>query len=761
MGAILLAVGSCGDALELRPLTAALRAAGAPFTLAFCGGDGDRAGIDALGLTGEWRRCIVADDAAPAAANASAAAFAAELLREPWSALATIGHGPFAVALGSAALAERVPVWRLEAGVRTFAAADPFEPSRRLADHAADHWCVAADDHRQQLLREGAPGAHVHVAGSLLPEALAALAAPANTANAAAGAVWVAFERLDTIADGERLQRWLGELAAAAAPHAVHVAPTGALQFAAPALPPGVELVRAAGASDQLAAALAARAIVTDSVGWQRLALARGIPCVALARAGALAETIATGRAFAAGDAPGQLQQAVARAIALPPAAPPAPPAASARVVALLTAAAPTPTTSDAAPVAAAPTTAVVLPSDGDASGRTLGEDEVALAAATIRRGTLNSTRGTMVTTFERRFAQWLGSKHAIACASGSAAVHVAIAALQLQPGDEVITTPITDMGALTPILYEGAVPVFADVDPDTLNVTAATVRAVLTERTRAIVVTHLFGLPCDLDGLAALARERGIALIEDAAQAFGATWRGRKVGTFGALAAFSLQQGKHITTGEGGIVATDDDALARRVFLFVNKAWGYGDKQPDHYFPALNYRLTELQGAVAVAQLPKLDGVVAARRAVAGALREALGGVPGLRLPDDPAHGAHSFWKFAFQVDANVVPGGALALGRRMQAAGVACVPRYIQKPAFECELFRDWRRSPVTWLPLQHNPRRERPAAPFDRGDYPGAVAGLEQVVVLPINERYLPHHVEHVAGAIRAAVGALQHG
>jgi dTDP-4-amino-4,6-dideoxygalactose transaminase len=160
------------------------------------------------------------------------------------------------------------------------------------------------------------------------------------------------------------------------------------------------------------------------------------------------------------------------------------------------------------------------------------------------------------------------------------------------------------------------------------------------------------------------------------------------------------------------------------------------------------------------VAQLPKLDEVVAARRAVADRLRAELAGVPGLLLPGDPEHGLHSWWKFAFRVDADAVPGGAVALGQRMQQAGVACVPRYVQKPAFECELFQDWSRSPVSWLPLQHNPRRHGPMPPFMRADYPGAVRGLEQVIVLPINERYRERHVQHVANAIRAAIGALQH-
>ncbi|MCR9246792.1 MAG: DegT/DnrJ/EryC1/StrS family aminotransferase [bacterium] len=398
------------------------------------------------------------------------------------------------------------------------------------------------------------------------------------------------------------------------------------------------------------------------------------------------------------------------------------------------------------------------LPSDGDQSGRTLGPEEVARLAAVIERGTLNSTRGVEVDEFERGFADWLGTGHAVACASGSAAVHVCIQTLGLRAGDEIITTPITDMGALTPILYEGGIPVFADVDPKTLNVTAETVAAQLTARTKAIIVTHLFGLPCEFDAILALAKEHDLPIIEDCAQAYGATWRGQKVGTFGTLAAFSLQQGKHITTGEGGIATTNDPILARRLFLAVNKAWGYGDAKPDHYFPALNYRLSELQGAVANAQLPKLNDVIAKRRAVAAALREQLTDVAGLDLPGDTEHATHTWWKFAFGVDADVIDGGAVELGGRMRAAGVACAPRYVQKPAFECELFQDWSKSSVTAMPLAHSPRRDGPMPPFSRADYPGAVAGLERVVVLPINERYTDAHIAHVASVIRESVGAL---
>jgi len=401
------------------------------------------------------------------------------------------------------------------------------------------------------------------------------------------------------------------------------------------------------------------------------------------------------------------------------------------------------------------------LPTEANSSGRTFDHAELRAVQAVLRAGTLNSTKGTFVHRFEREFAEWLGVKHAIACANGSAAVHCALAALKLSAGDEVVTTPITDMGALTPIWYEGAVPVFADVDPDTLNVTAATIASQLTDRTRAVIVTHLFGRPCDMAPIVALCDARGLALIEDAAQAFGATLGDQAAGTFGHVAAFSLQQGKHITTGEGGVVCTDDDALARRLFLFVNKAWGYGDAQPDHYFPALNYRMTELQGAVACAQLPKLEEVIAHRRMVAADLRSRLEGLPGIRCPDDPAGGRHVYWKWSFLVDDQVVCGGAVELGARMRAQGVACAPRYVQKPAFECDVFQRWRAHPVSSLPLLQNPRSQTSGPLFDRADYPGAVRGLEQVVVLPINERYRPHHVEQVAAAIREAHRELTRG
>ena len=280
------------------------------------------------------------------------------------------------------------------------------------------------------------------------------------------------------------------------------------------------------------------------------------------------------------------------------------------------------------------PTQVLTLPSDQDASGRTLGAEEIALVTEVIRTGTLTSTKGNFVKALEKRFAEMLGAKHAYACTSGSAAVHLAVAAIDPEPGDEIITTSITDMGALTPILYQGAIPVFVDVDPKTWNVTAETIEPCLTEKTKAIIVTHLFGNPCAMDDILALAKAHNIPVIEDTAQAFLGKYNGQYVGTIGDIGCFSLQQGKHVTTGEGGLVTTNDDALGRRMFLLINKAFGYGDPQPDHYFIALNYRMNELTGAVALAQLNKLHWSVQQRRNTANQLSEKLAGVRGIETP-------------------------------------------------------------------------------------------------------------------------------
>ena len=349
-----------------------------------------------------------------------------------------------------------------------------------------------------------------------------------------------------------------------------------------------------------------------------------------------------------------------------------------------------------------------------------------------------------------------LGVKHAFACTSGTAAIHCAIAAIDPEPGDEIITTAITDMGALSPILYQGAIPVFVDVDPHTYNVTAESIERAIGPRTRAIIVTHLFGNPAEMDAIVAVAKEHGIPIIEDCAQSFLARFDGQKVGTFGTIGAFSLQQGKHITTGEGGIVVTDDDAFARRMFLFINKAWGYGDKNPDHYFLALNYRMSELCGAVGLAQLDKLEAVVERRKALARQLDKQLEGLPGVEIPWADSRADHVYWKYCIRVDERLVPGGVTAVAAALREREIFTAPRYIQKPAFECAVIRDRRTFGNSSWPFS----LARPEAlDYDPRRFPGTYEALERVLVIPWNDRFTGDDVRYIADALRSAVDQLQ--
>lgn len=221
------------------------------------------------------------------------------------------------------------------------------------------------------------------------------------------------------------------------------------------------------------------------------------------------------------------------------------------------------------------------LPSVSNSSGRDLGDEELRLLEEVIRSGRLFRFAGTKVKRFEEEFANYFGVKHAIASTSGTSAIHVALGAINLGPGDEVITAPISDIGTVIPILAQNAIPVFADVDPETYNIDPSDVKRKMTEATKAIIPIHLFGQPCDMDPIMEIAEKHDLYVAEDCAQAYLAEHKGRMVGTIGHLGCFSLQQSKHMTAGDGGITVTDDDQLAHRAELFADKGWDRSIKGP------------------------------------------------------------------------------------------------------------------------------------------------------------------------------------
>lgn len=394
------------------------------------------------------------------------------------------------------------------------------------------------------------------------------------------------------------------------------------------------------------------------------------------------------------------------------------------------------------------------IPSDQDASGRSFSQLELSQLGAVIDSGTLFGPKGRFVKQLAVDFAVWNGNRHAVSCSSGTAAIHTALSALDIGPGDEVITTPITDIGALTPILYEGGIPFFCDVDPATGNVTVDTVRASLSDRTKAIIVTHLLGNPADVRGIVELADGLGVPVVEDCAQAFGATVGGARVGTMGRVGAFSLQQGKHITSGEGGLIVTDDDDLARHMRLYVNKAWDY-DAPSDHDFLALNYRMTELEAAVASAQLTRIDDNVVVRRANAAQLAGELAGVPGVAMTPTLPDADASFWRVGLLVDPSVVPGGTDALAGRLSSVDVPAASRYIKKPAFQTRLFAEQKTFSDSRWPFTL--AREE-ALDYSADRFPGAFEFLSHILVVPWNERLTESHVSRISGAVAASVDEL---
>ncbi|OGR69944.1 MAG: aminotransferase [Elusimicrobia bacterium GWD2_63_28] len=284
-------------------------------------------------------------------------------------------------------------------------------------------------------------------------------------------------------------------------------------------------------------------------------------------------------------------------------------------------------------------------------------KDEVAAAAAVLSSGKVNYWTGDIGRQFEREYARFVGCKYAIALTNGTAALELALYALGIGPGDEVITTSRTFIASASCVVMRGARPVLADVDAVSQNITAETIAKVITRKTKAIIAVHLAGWPCDMGTIMKLARKHGLKVIEDCAQANGATYKGRQVGSFGDMAAFSFCQDKIITTGgEGGLLVTNSKSLWQ-------KAWEYKDHGKNfdavynrkhapgfrwlHESFGTNWRLTEMQAAIGRLQLKKLPGWIAARRKNAAMLTRCFKAIPALRLTLPPKEIGHAYYKY------------------------------------------------------------------------------------------------------------------
>jgi perosamine synthetase len=289
-----------------------------------------------------------------------------------------------------------------------------------------------------------------------------------------------------------------------------------------------------------------------------------------------------------------------------------------------------------------------------------LDEREEELVLEVLRSGRLSL--GPWIERFEELFARRVEAPYAAAVSSGTAGLHLLCNAAGIAPGDEVITSPIAFVATANCFIFEGGIPVFADVDPRTLNLDPGAVEAAITDRTKAIVAVDMFGYPCELDELRLLAERHGLALIDDACEALGAEYRGQPVGSHGVPAAFGFYPNKQMTTGEGGVVTTNSEYEWQLVKSLRNQGRSYESRWFHHVRLGFNYRFTDLQAGVGIAQLEKLDRILDLRAAAAGRYARLVAGVDGVEppLPDD-AHHRRSWFVYVVKLDPGVDRGGVI----------------------------------------------------------------------------------------------------
>jgi perosamine synthetase len=261
------------------------------------------------------------------------------------------------------------------------------------------------------------------------------------------------------------------------------------------------------------------------------------------------------------------------------------------------------------------------------------------------------SSQGKFVGQFEKAFAGYCGVKHGVATANGTAALHLALACLDIGPGDEVIVPTLSFVGTANPVVYCGATPVFVDSLADTWNLDPSAVAKAVTRRTRAIIVVHLYGHAAHMDEVLVIARRHGLHVIEDACEAHGGEYRGEKLGSLGTVGCFSFYANKIITTGEGGMLVTDDRAIAEKARLLRDHGMSAKRK---YWHPQVgyNYRMTNLQAALGVAQMQRIEPVLARKRRQARLYSSLLGEIPGITLPQEAAWARHVYWLYTILVE-------------------------------------------------------------------------------------------------------------
>ena len=366
-----------------------------------------------------------------------------------------------------------------------------------------------------------------------------------------------------------------------------------------------------------------------------------------------------------------------------------------------------------------------------------LGDEEIEEVVHCLRSGWL--TTGHKVKQFEREFGEFIGAKHALAVNSCTAALHLALEAVGVGPGDEVITTPMTFTATAAVIEHLGARPVFADCAAETLNIDPAEIQRRLSPRTKAILPVHFAGQACDMDAIAEVARGAGVPVIEDAAHAIPTRYKGRMIGTLSDVTCFSFYATQNVTTGEGGMVATDRDDIAERMRLMhlhgmskdawkrytQNGSWSY-----EILAPGFKYNLTDIAAAIGIHQLRKCQAFHRRRLTIADAYDAAFADLPGISIPRVEDRESHGWHLYVIQVDPERLTIGRDAFIDRLIARNIGVS---------------------VHFIPLHVHPYyRERYA--LRPQDFPNAWTAYERIVSLPIYAKMTDDDVRHVIDAVR---------
>jgi perosamine synthetase len=383
-------------------------------------------------------------------------------------------------------------------------------------------------------------------------------------------------------------------------------------------------------------------------------------------------------------------------------------------------------------------------------TGKRFGIEEARHLLEALEQNTLFYHFGGKVKQFLSDFNDIYGVKYSVATSSGTASIHVALGAAGVSVGDEVITSPITDQGTIIGILYQNAIPVFADLNPHTYNMDPHSIEARITPRTKAIVVVHLAGNACDMDPIMEIAAKHGLKVIEDCAQSYLARYKGRLVGTIGDYGCFSTNDFKHISTGDGGIVTVNsgDETDYQTTHAFADKNYRRLGSSliRDAAFLAPNYRMTELQGAVGIAQLKKLEWICSQRRQIGDRISKGLQGLACL-VPHRVEEGNEcTYWFYMFRLNEDALSCSRAEFCEALHAEGIPNRAGYIPDVVYMQPIFQKKQAYLGSEFPFNLS------ETVYERGMCPNSEHILETAVQVPLNEFYTEQDVEDIIRGIR---------